>query len=139
MALINGESYGWSQIKILIDTFPYAEAKAITFTASRERAMNNGIGSKATSHSNGRYTFEGSVTLSLADVESLRATAPNNDLLDMAPIDIQVAWLPKAGLPIAYQLESVLFTEDPLTVAEGDMDIPVELSFIFADKKPVTI
>tara|TARA_R110002051_G_scaffold320191_1_gene405194 strand:+ start:809 stop:1216 length:408 start_codon:yes stop_codon:yes gene_type:complete len=130
---INGESYSWSQIKIIVDSVPYAEAKAISYTESQEKTLNYGVGSKPTSIGNGRKNYEGSLTMSLADVESLRQTAPGRSILDLPPLSLIVAWTSLTGLSIIHTLKDVVFTENPLTVAEGDTDIPVELSFIFAD------
>ena len=134
MALNSGQSYVWKDIIINIDGVPFAEAKAITYTSSQEKALNYGQGAKPTSVGFGRKNYEGSLTLSLADVESLRETAPNRDLLDLPPFSITVTWAPTGGgLPVNHILKSVCLTEDPLAVAEGDTDIPVELAFIFGD------
>jgi len=132
IALINGESYDWSQIVVTVLGSPKAECKAISYTASQEKTNNYGQGSLPTSRGRGRKTFEGSLTLSLADLEALRGVSPNRDVLDIPPFTITVTWIPRNGIPLNHVLKNCDFTEDVLTVAEGDTDIPVELPFIFS-------
>ena len=130
--LINGESYDWSQIVVTVAGSPKAECKAISYTATQEKTNNYGQGSSPTSRGRGRKTFEGSLTLSLADLEAVRDVSPNRDILDLPMFTITVTWIPLNGIPLNHVLKNVDFTEDALTVAEGDTDIAIELPFIFS-------
>ena len=135
--LINGTEYTWSQLIITIDSIPYAEIRALNFTVSQEKTNTYGIGANPTGRGRGRKTFEGSISISLGDIESLRQTAPNGDLLDLPPFSITASWIPKTGgnLPINKVLQNCEFTEDSLTTEEGSTETTIELPFIFAGIK----
>jgi hypothetical protein len=134
--LINKESYVWSQIILTVNGFAYGETKAIEYITTQDKQLNYGLGQDPTSIGRGRKGHSGSITMSLGDIEALRAGAPNGDLLDYIGITINVAWLPKSGnAPIVHILRNVEFTEDPVTANEGDMDIQVTLPFIYGSAK----
>ena len=136
MPLINKETYVWSQVILTVNGFAYGETKAIEYVNTQDKQLNYGLGVDPTSIGRGRKGHTGSITLSLGDVEALRAGAPNGDLLDYIGITINVAWLPLSGnAPIVHIIKNAEFTEDPVTTAEGDMDIPVTLPFIFGSSK----
>ena len=130
--LINGKSYDWAQIIVTVAGSPKAECRAISYKATQEKQNNYGQGANPTSRGRGRKTYEGSLTLSLVDLEALRDVSPNRDILDLPMFTITVTWAGADLIPLNHVLKNVDFTEDDITAAEGDMGLSVEIPFIFS-------
>jgi hypothetical protein len=128
--LVNGESYTWAQIIVNIGGVPIAGVKAIKYKTSQEKVNNYGSGSSPVSRGRGRKEVSASITLEMAEVEALRASSTTKDLLDIAPFDIIIAWLPTNGAIVRKTLKNCEFTEDLMESKEGDTTIDIELPLI---------
>ena len=131
--LINGTAYSWSQIAITIGGRPLTDVTAISYTVTQEKTNNYGIGNQPTSRGRGRKEYEASITLRLGELEAIRNSVLSRDILDIAPFNITVSFLPEDGtLPVNHILKNAEFTANPVDVSEGDTSIELEIPLIIA-------
>ncbi len=129
--LINGTAYSWSQIRVNINGTPLIDITSISYKTVQEKTDNYGQGNRPTSRGRGRKTVEASITLRLGELEALRNSAPNRDILDVPPFDISVAFIPENnGVIVAHSLKNAEFLEDPVEANEGDNEVLVEVPLI---------
>lgn len=98
--LINGEEYSWGHIKTCINGVPVTGIVAISYGDKQDIQNNYGAGRYPVSQSKGRITPSAKITLYMSEVVSLVANAPNHRLQDIAPFNIEVAYLPENGMVV---------------------------------------
>ena len=131
--LINGTSYSWAQIVVNINGTPLIGITSISYTTTQEKTNNYGMGNRPTSRGRGRKETEASFTLRLAELEALRNSVGNRDILDIPPFDVVVSWLPEdTTIPVSHTLKNAEFLSDPVEVNEGDTSIEVECPLIIS-------
>jgi hypothetical protein len=134
--LINGTSYSWAQITINIQGTPLYGVTAISYKTSQEKTNNYGQGNRPVSRGRGRKETEASLTLRLGELEALRNSISNRDILDIPPFDITVAFIPNnadINQPLVHTLKNAEFLEDPVDSTEGDTTIEVDVPLIISN------
>lgn len=128
--LINGEEYSWGHIKTCINGVPVTGIVAISYGDKQDIQNNYGAGRYPVSQSKGRITPSAKITLYMSEVVSLVANAPNHRLQDIAPFNIEVAYLPENGMVVVDKVRNCRFTENKRDWKEGDLNQQVELELL---------
>jgi hypothetical protein len=84
----------------------------------------------------GNKSYEGQIVLLQSELEALKAAAgPGNDLTDIPPFDIVVAYIPRQGGTqiITDIIKHVEFTEVEKSINQGDKFMEVTLPFVALD------
>lgn len=131
--LINGVSYGWGNITLMLFGVPVVGITKIDYKAKQTKENLYGAGYKPVSRGYGKYEFEGSIEIYTEEWKRIIAASPNRDPLSIAPFDIQVVFGGTRTLPTNDTLKMVEFMENPLSVSEGDTSIKVSIPLIIGD------
>ena len=93
LPLINGNSYSWSEIVFSLFDVPIAGVTAITYIEAMEKTNNPGAGNRAVSRGRGFIDANGSIDISMNDVEAIRDVAPDGSLVKLPMFNIVVSFL----------------------------------------------
>ncbi len=128
--LINGVEYSWGDIASCINGVPITGIVAISYGDKQDMQNNYGAGRHPVSRSKGRITPSAKITLYMSEVVAISRTAPNGRMQDIAPFDIEVAYLPENGIIVVDKIRNCQFTENKRDWKEGDMNQQVELELL---------
>ncbi len=128
--LINGVEYSWGDIASCINGVPITGIVAISYGDKQDMQNNYGAGRHPVSRSKGRITPSAIITLYMSEVVAISRTAPNGRMQDIAPFDIEVAYLPENGIIVVDKIRNCQFTENKRDWKEGDMNQQVELELL---------
>lgn len=131
--LINGVSYGWGNIKLVLFGVPVVGITKIDYKAKQTKENIYGSGYKPVSRGYGKYEYEGSIELYVEEWKRIIAASPKRDALSIAPFDIQVVFSSDRVAPQVDVLRQCEFMEDPLSVSEGDTSIKITIPLIIGD------
>jgi len=131
--LINGVSYSWSSISLVLFGVPVAGIKSIEFKRKQAKTNNYGAGQKPVSRGYGKIEFEGSIEIFLDEWKKVIAAAPNRDPLSIGWFDIPVLYGNSVADATMDTLKGVEFLEDPFNAKQGDTELTVKLPLIIAD------
>ena len=110
--LINGTEYDWGDIKVCINGVQVIGITAVSYADKQDKQNNYGSGRHPVSRSRGRITPEAKITLYMSEVVAISRTARNGRLQDIAPFDIEVAYLPPDGVIVVDKIRNCEFTEN---------------------------
>jgi hypothetical protein len=130
--LINGEAYGWADIKINILGREVIGVKSVSYSDTQEKQNNYGAGHRPVSRGRGRIEAEASVTLHMEEVIALQAIAPQRNIMNIRPFDIIVSYINSSGAVVTDKIRNCEFLSNSRDISEGDMEIPVELELIIS-------
>lgn len=128
--LINGTEYAWGDIKTCINGIPPTGITAISYGDKQDMQNNYGAGRHPVSRSKGRITPSAKITLYMSEVIAISRTSPTRRMQDIAPFDIEVAYLPPNGIIVVDKIRNCQFTENKRDWKEGDMNQQVELELL---------
>lgn len=128
--LINGEEYSWGHIKTCINGVIVTGIVAISYGDKQDVQNNYGAGRHPVSYSKGRITPSAKITLYMSEVVAIVANAPNHRLQDIAPFNIEVAYLPENSPIVIDKIRNCRFTENKRDWKEGDLNQKVELELL---------
>lgn len=123
LPLINGKSYNFAEINILIGGVVVVGVSEVNYTETQEKANNYGTGDRPVSRGRGPIEVTASIGLHMEDVQKLRQAAPSGSLLNLDLFDVQVTFLsgtPGINLPATHILKNCEFTDDGVETAQGD-------------------
>ena len=66
----------------------------------------------------------------MSEVVAISRTSPTGRMQDIAPFDIEVAYMPPNGVIVVDKIRNVQFTENVRDWKEGDMNQQVELPLL---------
>jgi hypothetical protein len=118
--LVNGVSYSWSTIRILIDGVPTIGVSSITYSEEREIEPVYGIGHNKTARAFGNVNTEGSITLHENELNALAQAVPTRKLYDIDEFDIIVSFLPQGGVPVTHTLKNCRFKNNGVDISQND-------------------
>lgn len=133
MALINGTSYGFSQIKINILGANPVGITAVSYSDEEEMENQYGLGKKPVSRGYGAVTYEASITMFLEEVKKLQEASPTGRIQDIPEFDVIITFLPPNGVIKTDVIKSCRFMSNGVDTSQGDMSIPVELALLPGD------
>lgn len=134
-ALINGVNYSWGNLSIVLFGNVIIGLTKISYKRKQEKTNNYGAGFEPISRGYGRIEYEGSIEIYVDELKRLISAAPNKDILQIAPSDVQVVFAGQRVLPNKDTLNYVEFLEDPLDANEGDTKLLVTIPVILAGLK----
>jgi hypothetical protein len=135
IANINGEMYGWADVKCFIGGTAVVGITAIDYDEKQDIKQNYGSGRKAIGYGKGRITCTGKLSLYQEEIVALQAAAPKGRLQDLPSFDISVSYLPENGVICTDVLKGCKFTENKRTLKEGDTNSIVECELMVMDIK----
>lgn len=128
--LINGQSYGWSDIVCLVAGVPVTGVTAIDYDDKQEIKNIYGAGRHPVARGKGRVTPSAKITLEMEEVLAIQSRSATGRLQDLAPFDILVTYLPEDGRIIHDVIKDCQFTENARKWKEGDTNQSVELPLL---------
>jgi hypothetical protein len=131
--LINGKAYDWQQITCNIAGVPVAGVKAISYSEEQEIVDNYGAGNRPVSRGFGNIETEGSITLSMNEVERIQLAAPNGRLQAIPEFDITVTFAQADGTPANHVLKKCRFKNNGRDMSQGDTEFEIELDLQIAE------
>jgi len=132
-ALINGVSYGWGNIQLVLFGVPVVGITKIDYKAKQTKENLYGAGYKPVSRGYGKYEYEGSIEIYTEEWKRIIAASPNRDPLSIAPFSIEVVFAGNRVTPDKDSLKMCEFLENPLSSSEGDTSIKVTIPLIIGD------
>lgn len=132
--LINGVSYGWSSVTVLINNVPVAGIKSLDYSSTLDAQNQYGRGSKPVSRSVANYTYTASIGLQKGEVLSLMRAAKllnYDDVLELPFFNIQVIWQQVGSA--AFHIDIIhdcQFLDVPTTLAQGEGETVITLNII---------
>ncbi len=132
LPLVNGQAFDYAQIIPLYLDVPLVSMTSITYEETQEKVDNPGTGNRGISRGRADIKSNGSIELSMNDIEALREIAPQGSLLLLPASDFQLVF----GNPQNVQthvLKNLEFTNDGGTGTQGDTDMKMTLNFIISN------
>jgi hypothetical protein len=131
LPLINGVTYGWSSISILIGGIPEVAVTAINYSDKQTTENIYGAGQNPIGRGYGRIEATASITLYIDAVEAIRSGSLTGRLQDIAPFDIIVCFInPGNAKIIKHVIKNCQFTEENVEAKEGDTSLPITLPLL---------
>ena len=130
--LINGVNYSWSNVTWAWYTLPLIGIKSITYEAKQKKELNYGNGVEPISEGVGNKEYSSSIEIYLDEWNKIIAAAPNQDPMLIPRSDMQIVFGGSRVNAKTDILQMVSFTNDPVTVKQGDGSIIVKLDLSVA-------
>jgi hypothetical protein len=130
--IINGKIYGWADISFVMLDRTVRGITAIEYKEAREKEMLHGAGAYPIGYGIGRYKAEASVTLYKFEVDALHEAAASYDsILDLPLFDIIIQYNDASMKnPVTEILRNCSFTNNAISIKEGDIKAEVKLDLI---------
>ncbi len=127
MALINGTSYSFSQIKLVFANVVMTGIQEVTYVGERDVTGNMGTGNRPNSVGFGPIDSTATLALSMNEVEKIRdavklAGFPSGTLLEFPLFDIIVVYN-NAQKIVKHTLKNCAFKKDEAGGSLGDTEI----------------
>lgn len=129
--LINGRTYDWGDIHILIAGVPVMGVTGIEYSDEQEKVDNYGAGRFPVSRSRGKVTTKAKITLDMKEVEALQSRTPTGRLQDIDPFKITVSYIPDSNTGVVTDiLNNVEFKNNGRSWKQGETQQLVDLDLI---------
>lgn len=132
--LINGRAYDFTQIIVKVLGAPMVSTSAINYDEEQTKENNFGAGTRPVSRGHGAINANGSITLSMNDIEALRDVAPDGSLLKIEPFDIVVSFLNRQKV-VTHVLKNCEFTNDGVGGSQDDKDLKKSFNLVMSHVK----
>jgi len=120
--LINGRAYDFTQIVFSMLGVPITGVTAINYAEEQEKVNNFAAGTRPNTRGQGPIDANGSVELSMNEIEALRDAAPDGSLLKIPAFDITIVY-GNPQKPVVHVLKNVEFLNDGVDASQGDTDL----------------
>ena len=130
--LINGRSYDYSSITLLLLNIPVVGVTAINYEETQDKVNNFGTGNNPVSRGHGAKDGSGSFDLSMNETEAIRAAASSRSLLDIPMFDVIIIYGNTGGVVRTHVLKNVEFTSDTGGGSQGDTDLVGTYNTVFS-------
>jgi len=129
--LINGRAYDFAQINMLISGVVVPSISSIEYSEEQEKTNNFGAGDRPVSRGHGAIDAKAKITMSMNDVEALRASATDGSLLKLPAFDVVVVFLhPTSAKVVTHTLKNCEFLSDGVTGSQGDTDLKRDFDLV---------
>lgn len=134
----NSKQYEWADVTVRIGGRDVTGIRGVKYAPKQEKEPLHAKGSEPYSIQRGNKTYEGEITLTQSELESL-AQAGNGDILSLS-CNLLVSYgdPAKGAAMISDELLGCEFTEEPREFKQGDKFMEVSLPFIFLRKERVS-
>lgn len=128
--LINGINYSWANIQFVLFGVIVTGITKITYKRKQKKENNYGFGTEPVSRGYGNKEYEGEIEIYTDELKRIIASAPNRDIHDIPPFDIQVLFSGSGVATDKDVLQQCEFTEEGLEAAQGDTKLLVTLPLV---------
>lgn len=129
-ALINGKSYDWQQIQVVILGVPIVGITALDYSDSSTMENIYGAGRFPVSRGYGKYEAMATITMLMEELENITSIAPNRRIQDIPEFNITVAYVDTENIVRNHTIRNCRFKGNNRKTASGDTSIPVELELV---------
>lgn len=138
MAIINGRQYEFADLTLILGGRDVTGFRGIKYTEKQEKEVLYGKGNKPMSIQKGNFSYEGEISLTQSELETLKALARTKTLRSSImglTLNAVVAYGNplKGDAMITDRLYGIQFTEDAKEMSQGDKFMEVTLPFICTD------
>lgn len=130
LTLINGTSYGWSNLTLVLFGIPVTGITKISWKRKQKKENNYGWGVEPIGRGYGNKEYEGSMDIYQDELLKIIAAAPNKNALDIPMFDIQIVYGGSKVLAQKDVLRACEFTEEGLEAAQNDTKLIVTLPLV---------
>lgn len=132
--MFNSREYQWSDVRATIGGRPITRLRGVRYKVTKEKELLYGAGEEPVSIQSGNKAYEGDVTMTRSEYESL-AAAGGGSVLDLQ-LDIVVSYgNPSEGdVMVTDKLFGCQFTEEENSMSQGDKNEDITLPFLFLRK-----
>jgi hypothetical protein len=133
---INGNEYGWIDIRITMLGRPVAGVIGIEYKEKRDKKNVYGVGTKPIARVRGAKTYEGKISLLQSELQAIQLSIGSlKDPTDIGMFDITISYIPDnlTGIIITDTLKDCEFLEVPKGSKAGDMNMEIEMPIIIGD------
>lgn len=131
--LINGRAYDFAQIRVTMFGNIVPSISAVEYMEEQEKENNFGAGDRPVSRGAGAINSSGKLTISMNDVEAIRAATVDGSLLNIPAFDVTVTYLhPTASKVVSHILKNCEFINDGVTTAQGDKDVKRDFDIVIS-------
>lgn len=136
--LINGRSYDWADIKLVLLGRVVEGIKAISYKQSQAKQNNYGAGNQPVSRGRGNKEATGSITLTKQEILGIQnALPPGKDLTDIQMFPIIVSWESESNQFCSEELRHCEFMEWGMDMSQGDMDSTYALPLVVSSIRKI--
>lgn len=131
--MINGQEYASEDVKIILPGKPLPENAVVAIDYMSKKTHENlyGMSADPIALGRGKNEYEGSVTVLQSVIEGMQATLlPGQNLTQLPPFPITVAYAPAGGIPTIDQLMFCRIAEVPKGMKSGDTHMEVKLPLV---------
>lgn len=123
-----GRAFDWAQVKINLLGRTLVGVTGIKYKETANIANNYGAGGRPVTRGYGRREIEASVTLDMHEWQAIvDLLPPGSTLVDVPGFDVVVMFdHPEKG-PVTHLLQSCMFAETGVEIAEGDTKTEMEI------------
>jgi len=133
--LINGINYHWGNIKLILFGIPVIGITSIKYARKQKKENNYGWGYEPISRGYGNVEYEASIEIYQDELKRIIQSAPNNDILSIAPFDIDVIYAGSNAQVKIDTLQMCEFTNDAVEAAQDDTKLLITLDLVIAGIK----
>lgn len=140
MAIINGRQYEFADISVVMGGRDVVGLRGIKYTSKQEKEVLYGKGNKPLSIQKGNISFEGELTITQSELETLmllgKSSGKRTSVLNLNLSIVVCYGNPTQGeVMMIDKLYGVQFTEESKELKQGDKNMEVTLPFICTDIK----
>lgn len=128
--LINGKSYEYADITLLVLGIPIIGTTAIEYGETANTENIYATGRFPVSRGYGQVTPTAKITLLMEEAMNIVAAAPNGRLYEIPAFDIIVTYTDASLIPVVHKIRNCQFKNNTIGSASGDTSIPVELELV---------
>lgn len=144
MGMINGRQYEFADISLVLDGRDVCGLRGIKYSEKQEKEALYGKGNKPLSVQRGNISYEGEISLTQSELETLKTLARKqtgrSSIMSLNLNAVVCYGNPlKGDIMITDRIYGIQFTEDAKELKQGDKYMEVTLPFICTDIEYQTI
>ena len=132
--LVNGVSYNWGSIVILLGTNILYGITELNFKKQQDKSNNMGVGNEPVSRGYGNNKYDASISMYMEDIKRLIAASPDGSLTGLPPFTVKAVYGNPAA-PTVDELYNFEFMEDGNKMSQGDTKFIQNIPCIYAGQK----
>ena len=135
MALINGREYEWADISLILGGRDMIGIRSIKYSTKQDKELLYGKGNMPLSIQRGNISFEGEISVSQSELESLKLLAREKtamgNIMGLSLNAVVCYGNPSKGdAMITDRLFGIQFTQEEKSMSQGDKSMEISLPFI---------
>lgn len=135
--MVNTREFEWSDITLVVAGRDVKGFRGVKYSEKQEKEATYGKGNKPHSIQRGNISYEGEVTLTQSEYETLRLAMGGSILSGSLSMTIAYGNPSEGSLMVTDILIGCEFTEDVSEWKQGDKFQEKSLPFVFLEKKSV--